>query len=601
NPFQLPWRQWAPAAASMLRLAAPPSGHAFFFRLQLLLLLLLLAVWASFPRPSGSVYEQLLRGQPRPDGLSGQWRPLPGLDARLRAAALPPPRPGHVRLRLRRLHAPRLPGRRAEPHPVPRPGPDRANPDNININDVLGDYSLGLVDSLTTLAVVGNVSEFRRAVSLLADRLSFDTNSTVQTFEAGIRVLGGLLSAHLLATDSRLPSSASQATAISFCCSPATSPTACWSPSTARPPASRIPGCTCSAESPRAAGWTRTWPAPAPCCWSSPPSAGWSATPPSRARPGAPSLALWDLRSRVTGLLGSSLNLTDGRWLHEGLSGLGAGSDSFYEILLKSAVYLDDPQLGALFSQSMDSVAWHQRAGRTDCLNGLGQHPIWLNTEVRTGHLANSWCDALQLGRFLLLAGRLDEAICLHAYFANLMHRYKLLPERFNWRHRQPEVLFSPLRPELAETNYFLYRATGNHFFLHVGAAMVDNLNKYAKSTCGYATLHNVHNLTDLEDRQESFFLAETVKYLYLLFDETNWANRMETDLIFTTEGHPLSIARFRSLARPAGFDFNVTPPAAGWSGGACHNFNLDRRLRHLLPLSTAQWVELDRATGLSD
>ena len=32
------------------------------------------------------------------------------------------------------------------------PGPDTENPDNININDVLGDFSLTLIDSLDTLA-----------------------------------------------------------------------------------------------------------------------------------------------------------------------------------------------------------------------------------------------------------------------------------------------------------------------------------------------------------------------------------------------------------------------------------------------------------------
>ena len=31
-------------------------------------------------------------------------------------------------------------------------GPDIENPDNININDVLGDFSLTLIDSLDTLA-----------------------------------------------------------------------------------------------------------------------------------------------------------------------------------------------------------------------------------------------------------------------------------------------------------------------------------------------------------------------------------------------------------------------------------------------------------------
>jgi mannosidase alpha-like ER degradation enhancer 1 len=66
-------------------------------------------------------------------------------------------------------------------------GPDYMNPDNININDVLGDYLLTLVDSLDTLAVLGNSSEFQNAVKMVIRHLSFDKDSTVQVFEATIR------------------------------------------------------------------------------------------------------------------------------------------------------------------------------------------------------------------------------------------------------------------------------------------------------------------------------------------------------------------------------------------------------------------------------
>ena len=66
-------------------------------------------------------------------------------------------------------------------------GPDLSNPDNININDVLGDYLLTLVDSLDTLAILGNSSEFQNAVTLVIENLSFDKDNTVQVFEATIR------------------------------------------------------------------------------------------------------------------------------------------------------------------------------------------------------------------------------------------------------------------------------------------------------------------------------------------------------------------------------------------------------------------------------
>ena len=59
-------------------------------------------------------------------------------------------------------------------------GPDIDNPSNLNINDVLGDYSLTLIDSLDTLAVMGNITEFKKAVKLVVDNVSFDKPYTVQ-------------------------------------------------------------------------------------------------------------------------------------------------------------------------------------------------------------------------------------------------------------------------------------------------------------------------------------------------------------------------------------------------------------------------------------
>lgn len=59
-----------------------------------------------------------------------------------------------------------------------------------------------LIDSLDTLAVMGNYSEFRRAVGIVdAYFPDFSLDVNVSVFETTIRILGGLLSAHLLAVD----------------------------------------------------------------------------------------------------------------------------------------------------------------------------------------------------------------------------------------------------------------------------------------------------------------------------------------------------------------------------------------------------------------
>jgi mannosidase alpha-like ER degradation enhancer 3 len=66
------------------------------------------------------------------------------------------------------------------------------------LDDVLGDYMLTLIDSLDTLIMLGEVEKFRIALTMLKP-LSFVKDVNVSVFEANIRVLGGLLSAHQLA------------------------------------------------------------------------------------------------------------------------------------------------------------------------------------------------------------------------------------------------------------------------------------------------------------------------------------------------------------------------------------------------------------------
>ena len=62
------------------------------------------------------------------------------------------------------------------------------------MNDALGNFSLTLIDTLDTLAVLGNASEFRAAVANIVRHVSFQQNTVVQVFETNIRVLGACIS-----------------------------------------------------------------------------------------------------------------------------------------------------------------------------------------------------------------------------------------------------------------------------------------------------------------------------------------------------------------------------------------------------------------------
>ncbi|KAG8227687.1 hypothetical protein J437_LFUL007000 [Ladona fulva] len=99
-------------------------------------------------------------------------------------------------------------------------------------------------------------------------------------------------------------------------------------------------------------------------------------------------------------------------------------------------------------------------------------------------------------------------------------------------------------------------QATKNPFYLHVGVEILESLNKFAKARCGYATVHSVLDKS-LEDRMESFFLSETCKYLYLLFDKDNYVNKHFSKFLFTTEGHIFPI---KSKFRLKAWDSQISP-----------------------------------------
>lgn len=76
---------------------------------------------------------------------------------------------------------------------------------NLKLEHLPQDYNgsaLTLIESLSSLVIMGNNTEFERAVLWLSENLTFDVDARTNLFECNIRVLGGLVSAHLLASDS---------------------------------------------------------------------------------------------------------------------------------------------------------------------------------------------------------------------------------------------------------------------------------------------------------------------------------------------------------------------------------------------------------------
>jgi len=70
-------------------------------------------------------------------------------------------------------------------------------------------------------------------------------------------------------------------------------------------------------------------------------------------------------------------------------------------------------------------------------------------------------------------------------------------------------------------TTIIIIKATKDPYYLEIGEMVLNDLERLCRTECGFAQLNPLTSYSK-EDRMESFFISESLKYLYLLFDEGN-------------------------------------------------------------------------------
>lgn len=66
-----------------------------------------------------------------------------------------------------------------------------------------------------------------------------------------------------------------------------------------------------------------------------------------------------------------------------------------------------------------------------------------------------------------------------------------------------------------------MYRITGDKTLQDAAWRMFQNIDKATRTTYGHSAIEDVRKpVPQLSDKMESFWLAETLKYLYLIFSE---------------------------------------------------------------------------------
>ncbi|XP_045561923.1 ER degradation-enhancing alpha-mannosidase-like protein 3 isoform X4 [Salmo salar] len=411
-------------------------------------------------------------------------------------------------------------------------------PSRGDVDDALGKFSLTLIDTLDTLVLLNKTTEFEEAVRRVLTDVRLDNDIVVSVFETNIRVLGGLLGGHSMAVMLKDAGHHMQwyqdellhmAKDVGLRLLPA------FNTSSGLPyPRVNLKHGIRGPES-RTGTETDTCTACAgTIILEFAALSRFTGDPVFEVHARRALDFLWEKRQRNSNLVGTTINIHSGEWVRRD-SGVGAGIDSYYEYLLKAYILLGDDLFLQRFNIHYASI-----------MKYISQPPLLLDVHIHKPLLpARTWMDSL-LAFFpglQVLKGDIRPAIETHEMLYQVTKKHNFLPEAFTTDFRVHWAQH-PLRPEFAESTYFLYKATKDPYYLEVGRTVLDNLNRFARVPCGFAAMKDVRTGSH-EDRMDSFFLAEMFKYLFLLFAEEEDLTFNVEDYIFTTEAHllPLSLS----------------------------------------------------------
>ncbi len=242
---------------------------------------------------------------------------------------------------------------------------------------------------------------------------------------------------------------------------------------------------------------------------------------------------LFNRRSKLD-LVGSSINVETGEWVNT-TSHIRGGIDSYYEYLLKSWLLFGDKDFKNMWDTSINAINRY--------LSDSTETGFWYaQADMNTGKITSTNFGSLDafFPAVLALGGDLKRAESLEASCYKMWNLEGIEPETINFKTMEITSPYYVLRPEIIESAYYLYHYTQDEKYLEMGKTFLDGIVKYCRTKDGFAELK-----TSLQKRKpmiwKAFFLAETMKYLYLLFAPENTLNFNE--IVFNTEAHPIPIA----------------------------------------------------------
>uniref|UniRef100_A0A8C5EJX8 alpha-1,2-Mannosidase n=1 Tax=Gouania willdenowi TaxID=441366 RepID=A0A8C5EJX8_GOUWI len=259
------------------------------------------------------------------------------------------------------------------------------------------------------------------------------------------------------------------------------------------------------------------------------------------------------------GLYPNFLSPVSGNWVqhHVSIGGLG---DSFYEYLIKSYLMSDkkDEDAKKMYYGALEAIEANlvQKSP-----GGLTYMAEWRGgiLDHKMGHLACFSGGMIGIGaddgapekrqHYLDLAAEITHT-CHESYTRSAT---KLGPEAFRFDGGAEATAtrlsdrYYILRPEVIESYMYMWRLTHDPKYREWGWEAVEALEQHCKVESGFSGIRDVYTtMVSHDNMQQSFFLSETLKYLYLLFSDDDLLSL--EDWVFNTEAHPLPIIRKNCL-----------------------------------------------------
>ena len=371
------------------------------------------------------------------------------------------------------------------------------------------------VDALDTLILMKLDEEAAKAKELIVKDLSFDRDIYVKNFEITIRLLGGLLSSYQLTNDRRLLELADD---LGNRLLPAfNSPTG-------------LPYVYVNLKTGQIRD-AKTNPAETGTLLLEFGTLSKLTGKPIYYEKARRALLETFKRRSGIGLVGSTIDVETGKWLDTD-SHISGGIDSYYEYLWKCRLLFPDQECLEMWQASILAVNQYL----ADEVRG----ELWYgHADMNTGQRTASQYGALDAFFPALLAhsGDVARARRLQDSSFKMWNMHEIEPEIIDYRTMQIVYNGYHLRPEIVESTYYLYHFTRDPRYRKMGEKIFDDFVKYCRVDTGYAALQDVVT-KEKRDEMESFVLAETFKYFYLLFAPPD---TLDFDkVVFNTEAHPL-------------------------------------------------------------